>query len=38
MCLNCGFIYEGNEAVSVCPVCKHPQGYALRLDETQFHL
>ena len=38
MCLNCGFIYEGNEAVTVCPVCKHPQGYSLRLNETQFHL
>lgn len=38
MCLNCGFIYEGNEAVNVCPVCKHSQGYSLRLNETQFHL
>ena len=38
MCMNCGFIYEGSEAVNVCPVCKHPQGYSLRLDQSQFHL
>lgn len=38
MCLNCGFIYEGNEAVTTCPVCKHSQGYSLRVEETQFHL
>lgn len=38
MCMNCGFIYEGTEAITACPVCKHPQGYSLRLDETQFKL
>ena len=38
MCLNCGFIYEGNEAINVCPVCKHSNGYSLRLNETQFHV
>lgn len=26
-CLNCGFIYEGEEAPKVCPACIHPQGY-----------
>lgn len=26
-CRNCGFIYEGNEAPKICPVCKHPQSY-----------
>lgn len=38
MCVNCGFIYEGNEAITTCPVCKHSQGYSLRLDEVQFNL
>lgn len=38
MCMNCGFIYEGTDALTICPVCKHPQGYSLRLDESQFHL
>lgn len=26
-CSNCGFIYEGQEAPTVCPVCSHPQSY-----------
>lgn len=26
-CLNCGFIFEGEEAPKVCPACIHPQGY-----------
>lgn len=27
ICLNCGYIHEGNEAAKVCPACKHPQSY-----------
>ncbi|MGN2338393.1 rubrerythrin [Clostridium cagae] len=26
-CSNCGYIYEGEEALKVCPVCNHPQAY-----------
>lgn len=26
-CLNCGYIYEGDEAPKVCPACLHPQSY-----------
>jgi rubrerythrin len=26
-CRNCGHIHEGTEALKMCPVCKHPQGY-----------
>ncbi len=26
-CLNCGYIYEGEEPPKVCPACNHPQGY-----------
>jgi len=26
-CLNCGFQHEGDSAVNLCPVCKHPQGF-----------
>ena len=26
-CNNCGYIYEGEEAPSLCPACQHPQGY-----------
>lgn len=26
-CLNCGYIYEGEEAPKACPACLHPQSY-----------
>ncbi len=26
-CRNCGFVYEGEKALTMCPVCKHPQAY-----------
>ena len=26
-CNNCGYIYEGEEAPEVCPVCAHPKAY-----------
>lgn len=26
-CNNCGYIYEGEEAPEVCPVCAHPRAY-----------
>jgi rubrerythrin len=26
-CRNCGFVHEGEKAVQMCPVCKHPQAY-----------
>lgn len=33
-CSNCGFIYEGLEAVKECPACKHPQAYFQILSEA----
>jgi rubrerythrin len=27
MCSNCGFLFEGTEALNICPVCKHPKAY-----------
>ena len=27
VCRNCGHVYEGEEALAVCPVCAHPQSY-----------
>ena len=27
ICRNCGYVYEGEEAPKVCPVCSHPQCY-----------
>lgn len=26
-CRNCGYVYQGHEAPTVCPACKHPQAY-----------
>jgi rubrerythrin len=26
-CRNCGYVFEGNEAPEICPVCKHPKSY-----------
>lgn len=33
-CLNCGFIFEGEEAPKVCPACAHPQEYFELLAEN----
>ena len=27
VCRNCGYVYEGSDALEVCPVCKHPQSF-----------
>ena len=32
MCLNCGHIHQGTEAPKLCPVCRHEQGYFIRLE------
>ena len=32
MCLNCGYQFEGTKAPKKCPVCKHEQGYFVRLE------
>lgn len=26
-CINCGYIYEGEEVPELCPACAHPKGY-----------
>jgi rubrerythrin len=33
-CINCGYIYEGDEAPKECPACKHPQAYYEILAEN----
>ncbi len=32
MCLNCGFIFEGESVPEKCPVCDHDKGYFIRLE------
>lgn len=36
ICLNCGYIYEGEKAPQKCPVCDHDQGYFIRLNMSPF--
>jgi rubrerythrin len=36
MCLNCGHIERGTKAPTACPVCKHPQGYFVRVTLSPF--
>ncbi len=26
-CANCGYVYEGEKALDICPVCKHPKAF-----------
>ncbi len=33
-CINCGYLYEGNEAPKACPACAHPQAYFELLGEN----
>ena len=32
MCLNCGHVMTATQAPGMCPVCKHEQGYFIRLE------
>ena len=33
-CINCGYVYEGQEAPQACPACAHPQSYYELLGEN----
>lgn len=36
MCLNCGFVYEGEKAPEKCPVCDSDKGYFIRVELSPF--
>ena len=36
ICLNCGHIHHGKQAPERCPVCKHSQGYFIRLELSPY--
>lgn len=36
ICLNCGHIHRGTKTPPMCPVCKHDQGYFIRLCASPF--
>ncbi len=27
VCIECGYVHEGNKALNMCPCCEHPQSY-----------
>jgi rubrerythrin len=33
-CINCGYVFEGNESPRECPACRHPQAYYEILAEN----
>lgn len=33
-CINCGYVYEGEDAPDMCPACAHPQAYYELLGEN----
>jgi rubrerythrin len=33
-CINCGYVFEGNEPPKECPACRHPQAYYEVLAEN----
>lgn len=35
LCLNCGHVHYGTQAPPICPVCKHAQGYFVRVEGTE---
>ena len=35
MCLNCGHVHYGTQVPPICPVCKHAQGYFVRVEGSE---
>ncbi|MEW6009639.1 MAG: rubredoxin-like domain-containing protein, partial [Candidatus Omnitrophota bacterium] len=33
-CINCGYVFEGEEAPKECPACKHPRAFYEVLAEN----
>lgn len=36
LCLNCGYVYEGETVPEKCPVCDHGRGYFIRFELSPF--
>lgn len=36
ICLNCGYVYEGEAAPEKCPVCEHDRGYFIRFELSPY--
>ena len=35
LCLNCGHVHTGSQVPPLCPVCKHAQGYFVRMEAEE---
>lgn len=35
-CLNCGYVFEGEQAPESCPVCHHDKGYFIRFELSPY--
>jgi len=33
-CLNCGYVYEAEKALEMCPACEHPKSFMQLLEEN----
>ncbi len=36
MCMNCGFVFEGEKVPEKCPVCEHDRGYFIRFELSPY--
>lgn len=36
ICLNCGYVYEGEKVPEKCPVCDHNKGYFIRFELSPY--
>lgn len=36
MCLNCGYVFEGEAVPEKCPVCDHDRGYFIRFELSPY--
>lgn len=36
MCLNCGYVFNGEKVPEKCPVCSHDKGFFIRLELAPF--
>ena len=36
-CLTCGYVVDATAAPAHCPVCRHPQGYFVRVELAPYH-
>ncbi|MDE5781849.1 MAG: rubrerythrin family protein [Lachnospiraceae bacterium] len=38
VCINCGYVHEGEKAPEVCPVCHHDKGFFILSELSPYHV